>query len=956
MAGQRDFNAREQALNTCSNGLVDQPFRTGAACMEPPVEYPALMLSFPRGSTRHDLYVKVAGSQWSDAIQVGKSGASGMVEILNEPTHQESRSGRPINNGFLFQLSLTTQTISQRQFKTEVLVFRPKYVIVNNLQKTLHYKQVSTDAVNTVRSQHKSNFHWPCASAPHELSIRIAPPEQQTAGSEPLWHWSGSFSISALGETHIRLRSKDGIESAQIVRVEVKNLKETLHVILHPENEIPPYRINNASSLSLMTFQSVQQRDDDAFDLIEQRASMPFAWDHPLKDKRLSVSAFGVEDAQDAKPLKLNIDAIGAHPPLVAGGLSYPIVVRADGPTKVLTISDPVAEGEDEDEDEQGAAGGSMRVGAARVLSVSLSLSRVGFNLVDITPQELVSCYLEEVQLTLISRGRDRVRVLDLSVGSCQVDNMLARTPVPVIVHSSSQQSGREHAPFFKMLVEQDAKDSAGGVTILKRVQAELKDIQLSLEGRIVVLTFVYYLACRHLFKLGKGVRDSGAVLQEDEMELFKATTRKWIYFEQFALPAVNVVFTFVRRDLTEGDALPSLEVLNKVSWLAASVDDASLSLNELEATHVFMDLGMLMGFLQEHYQKECMRQFYRLLGSVEVLGNPAGLLRNLNTGMRAFTAGLRHGDRQSLKDGAKTFVKHGTHGVSNTISKVSSSFSRGLASVSLDEDFLREREENKDHKGRPQSMQVGFSKGASNLGKSAFSGFTGFFKKPLEGYQQGGMGGFVEGVGVGVAGLLCKPTSGLLDLVANTTEGLRNQTNPHGKAATHSRCREPREMQKDDPVLKPLDSGVTPEGELMARLKTYSSCLPGLRRGELWNDTFIKHMSLPHGLLVFTNFHCIFTKYLAPAAHADDALGIGAALNMEQVKGVVLVWHLQWKELVAVEVKDDALVLQADPAAKASWEQQRISECGCLAEDACRAVHDAWNLAMEEDEAELVA
>lgn len=130
-----------------------------------------------------------------------------MVEILNEPTHQESRSGRPINNGFLFQLyrsrshlpfcfdaplyhstthgrahtaivcmcaslprnpqaraavcgaetdpsffvsdprvlrrSLTTQTISQRQFKTEVLVFRPKYVIVNNLQKTLHYKQVA---------------------------------------------------------------------------------------------------------------------------------------------------------------------------------------------------------------------------------------------------------------------------------------------------------------------------------------------------------------------------------------------------------------------------------------------------------------------------------------------------------------------------------------------------------------------------------------------------------------------------------------------------------------------------------------------------------------------------------------------------------------------------------------------------------------------------------------------
>ncbi len=62
----------------------------------------------------------------------------------------------------------------------------------------------------------------------------------------------------------------------------------------------------------------------------------------------------------------------------------------------------------------------------------------------------------------------------------------------------------------------------------------------------------------------------------------------------------------------------------------------------------------------QEHYQKECMRQFYRLLGSVEVLGNPAGLMRNLGIGMKAFSSGLtglRHGDRQSFKDGAKTLV-----------------------------------------------------------------------------------------------------------------------------------------------------------------------------------------------------------------------------------------------------------------------------------------------------------
>eukprot|EP00961_Rhodomonas_salina_P032590 439616-Rhodomonas_salina.2 len=60
--------------------------------------------------------------------------------------------------------------------------------------------------------------------------------------------------------------------------------------------------------------------------------------------------------------------------------------------------------------------------------------------------------------------------------------------------------------------------------------------------------------------------------------------------------------------------------------------------------------------------------------------------------------------------------------------------------------------------------------------------------------------------------------------------------------------------------------------------------------------------------------------------------------------------WYTLW------DVRRTCLWCTADPAAKASWEQQRISECGCLAEDACRAVHDAWNLAMEEDEAELVS
>jgi vacuolar protein sorting-associated protein 13A/C len=37
---------------------------------------------------------------------------------------------------------------------------------------------------------------------------------------------------------------------------------------------------------------------------------------------------------------------------------------------------------------------------------------------------------------------------------------------------------------------------------------------------------------------------------------------------------------------------------------------------------------------------------------------------------------------------------------------------------------------------------------------------------RPLEGAQKGGVGGFVGGVGVGLAGAVVKPVAGVIDLV----------------------------------------------------------------------------------------------------------------------------------------------------------------------------------------------
>ncbi len=289
----------------------------------------------------------------------------------------------------------------------------------------------------------------------------------------------------------------------------------------------------------------------------------------------------------------------------------------------------------------------------------------------------------------------------------------------------------------------------------------------------------------------------------------------------------------------------------------------------------------------------------------LQVLGNPVGLFRNLGTGIRAFTSGvsgLRHGDQQSFKDGAKTLVRHGTHGLSNTISKVTSSASRGLASV--DSSFLRQREEQKDYKDRPEDYKVGFRQGTAHLGKCVYSGFSGLAKKPAEGYATGGFKGMAQGMAFGVAGLICKPASGLLDLVANTTEGIRNQTNPNGKRQI-ARYREPRALAESR-VLVPLHSTAPAYLELFERLATYASSLPQALGGDLSGDRYVGHYVLQDGVLIFTDRHCVLSSAVrvtpanivasdtiaglaAAAGGAGAGLGVGPARGGEAARRVPL-------------------------------------------------------------------
>lgn len=100
---------------------------------------------------------------------------------------------------------------------------------------------------------------------------------------------------------------------------------------------------------------------------------------------------------------------------------------------------------------------------------------------------------------------------------------------------------------------------------------------------------------------------------------------------------------------------------------------------------------------------------------------------------------------------------------------KVTGVLNKGIVAVSLDRDYIHEKEIN-DIKNKPKNVMEGVGQGVIGLGTSVFSGVTGVFTKPVEGAKTAGVGGFFGGVGKGLAGLVAKPVSGVVDLVSKTT------------------------------------------------------------------------------------------------------------------------------------------------------------------------------------------
>uniref|UniRef100_A0A8C8S293 Vacuolar protein sorting 13 homolog B n=1 Tax=Pelusios castaneus TaxID=367368 RepID=A0A8C8S293_9SAUR len=300
----------------------------------------------------------------------------------------------------------------------------------------------------------------------------------------------------------------------------------------------------------------------------------------------------------------------------------------------------------------------------------------------------------------------------------------------------------------------------------------ELKPARLYVED-----TFVYYI--KTLFDtylpdnkvIGRAMKIStvAQILPEQVREHAKALVNP-VKLRKLAIQPVNL--------------LVSIHASLKL-YIAS--DHTPLSFSVFERGPIYTTARQLIHALAMHYAAGALFRAGWVVGSLEILGSPASLVRSIGNGIADFFRlpyeGLTRGPGafvSGVSRGTTSFVKHISKGTLTSITNLATSLARNMDRLSLDEEHYNRQEEWR--RQLPENLGEGLRQGLSRLGISLLGAIAGIVDQPMQNFQkiseaQASAGhkakGVISGVGKGIMGVFTKPIGGAAEFVSQTGYGI---------------------------------------------------------------------------------------------------------------------------------------------------------------------------------------
>ncbi|CAE6413624.1 unnamed protein product [Rhizoctonia solani] len=745
----------------------------------------------------NEFSISVAGSSWSTPVN---------FESLRTETEIVMRASKSedIHVGISWAEGLGKYKLSK------VVTLAPRFIVKNMTSRQLSFREhgVPPQSGSTLDPGGQSQLMHLRTGMDGLLTFAYAGLNAK---------WSAPINIQDIGRVHLRMATPENEQHhhPHLLRTEIALEGSTMFIILSRETGPWPFKIDNQSdypiTISQMASSFLIRLDWN----VETNLKVPIP-----REKKIRLVING-----HAKHVDIN--EIGNLPPFQfpaapRGNRAVSLDVKAEGPSQTLTISNYLEERSVYKRRARAASGTLQRqdtmssqeafeavtAKATVGLVVKLDLEGIGLSLVNKRMTEIL--YLSVEGVLIQYTDTDAAQICDVSLRRLQIDNQLHDCQFPIVLQPTLLAQDPNALPAIQgsLMV---LKDNSHGVTFVKYASILLQSLSVQLDEDFL-FTLLDFAKLEGV-AWGSEPQD---VFTEHPVDIPEPQNLNQggqdLYFEVLELQPTELSLSFMRSahtNIEETDKInsrnPLAVVINAMTMALGNLNNAPLRFNALAIRDMRLSVPVLQERIIYHYRQEVLRQLYRVLGSADFLGNPVGLFTNVSGGVadifyEPYKGVVMHGNKElgiGIAKGAASFVKKTVFGVTDSMTKVTSSIGKGLSAATFDDEYQRQRRLAQ-RTNKPKHAIYGVTAGAEALASSIASGVEGVVMKPIEGAETGGASGFLKGIGKGLVGsAVTKPVIGVFDLAANVSEGIRNTTTVFDNNQS-DRVRKPRHIPAD--------------------------------------------------------------------------------------------------------------------------------------------------------------
>eukprot|EP01129_Flabellula_baltica_P011436 TRINITY_DN5005_c0_g1_i1.p1 TRINITY_DN5005_c0_g1~~TRINITY_DN5005_c0_g1_i1.p1 ORF type:complete len:2753 (-),score=489.51 TRINITY_DN5005_c0_g1_i1:1651-9480(-) len=727
-----------------------------------------------------NLQISVEDCPFSQRIKLD-IGSRGILEVVDDRT----------NMIYLVNYSVTAGY--SKNWRTNIVKFRPAYVLVNNLLEDISYKQKNQKNSFLLPHGKQVPFHWTNADNPKTLLLTL---------SNNCYHWSTGFNITIIDSFKFILKNKNEQEYLTFF-MDIKQEEDVTFIVLSPDTNRGDYILNNDCQIPFM-FNQVGYNERT---FVKPDESKKFFWENGQDTKSIALT-YKNRNESVVYLTDINPDEMGTMKP-VRVGQQFWVRIRKSlvGLDKVITLEPSTKDLPATDEEEEKV-----------IRKVNLICGRIGISLItEVKKRQLELMYIYTGGINLELKETTKETTIDFRIKKFQIDNSIYLTP-----HSVALFSPTEENPFVLLKIVLNKHEHT--YIHIKTLFLEAQNVDVTIDQ--VFLSYIIHSATivKEIVEstLTKEVYENRNSLEIWDSQIVK----KFLYIEEFDISSLIIFLSFATASHHQHDLDRSAidYVLNIVSFLA-NVNNSPILLPAMEFRYYYSSEKDIIERLFTHYKNIFLMQTVNLLFNADFLGNPLSLIGSLGTGVRFFI------DDPGSGKGTRTAV----YGITNSIDGICKSVLNLTSSLSS-EDKRKKSEIRKQKKaeGIVSGLRLGLSETWVNIKDS----MSGLLIEPIQGAEDEGFKGAMKGVIRGSAGIIATPL-GIVNLLQRVVEGAKNSALEYNR----ERIRKPRHFGSDNLIM--VYESEKAEGQEMMSI---------ISQGEFMDNRYIYHTKSSEFLILISD------------------------------------------------------------------------------------------------------